>query len=656
MELLPADTLKLLSSFLTGHDAFNLSHTSSWGFKHVGDGFAWQRRLRSRGSWQKRFMVAPSLLFQGRQAGNNLPLDSFAYLLHSKDQDAFCLTSLRHQSFSFDVWFSLLPASDGQRFGGILYGLQSNKRDSRPWPHYHQPLVVVNSSGDLHCSVLDAKPVVATDLQSSRWYHLVLSYAHDLQRQDVYLDGEKVRVDTGPLHEEWSYLTHEQVGTGCVTGGDLRFPYRGHLGWYGFNGLIDEFHSILHSAVGGFLTGFDAFNMSFANTWWRNYLSDETFWRERCQGVRTTEGEASWRRQYIQSRSMLFKSLKVEDDSDELDAAFCMLEFEGGRRGCNMGRPSFFTLAYMGSASFSFDVWFGLLPASKKENYGGVLLGLQSSRRESRRWPHYHQQFVMVSARGDLYCSVLAGKSAVASDLQPNRWYHLALTYDYNLQRQEVYLDGDKIGSEVGPWHPEWSLLAYAQIGTGCVTSDTLECPRQGHIGWYGFHGVVDAFRVWRGVLSPQELAPGSEPPTTKLKASLKRDQEIAALHNIQRNVRMQSKSTENEMAPSSCVVNSPEHLPADIVEGLCSFFTGFDAFNLSQSTSRWRNYLSDESFWKTCFRASKASDKELQSWKQSLLPASTDGPFGGILYGIQSSSCESGQGAFYHKHVPTAQ
>ncbi|KAL4088328.1 hypothetical protein PRIC1_012751 [Phytophthora ramorum] len=241
MELLPADTLKLLSSFLTGHDAFNLSHTSSWGFKHVGDGFAWQRRLRSRGSWQKRFMVAPSLLFQGRQAGNNLPLDSFAYLLHSKDQDAFRLTSLRHQSFSFDVWFSLLPASDGQRFGGILYGLQSNKRDSRPWPHYHQPLVVVNSSGDLHCSVLDAKPVVATDLQSSRWYHLVLSYAHDLQRQDVYLDGEKVRVDTGPLHEEWSYLTHEQVGTGCVTGGDLRFPYRGHLGWYGFNGLIDEF-------------------------------------------------------------------------------------------------------------------------------------------------------------------------------------------------------------------------------------------------------------------------------------------------------------------------------------------------------------------------------------------------------------------------------
>jgi hypothetical protein len=57
----------------------------------------------------------------------------------------------------------------------------------------------------------------------------------------VYLDGERLRFDVGALHEEWRHLAHEQVGTGCVTGEADQFPYRGHLGWYGFRGIIDEF-------------------------------------------------------------------------------------------------------------------------------------------------------------------------------------------------------------------------------------------------------------------------------------------------------------------------------------------------------------------------------------------------------------------------------
>ncbi|KAJ8564031.1 hypothetical protein ON010_g7315 [Phytophthora cinnamomi] len=266
MEHLPADTLALLSSFLTGHDAFNLSHTSSWWFKYVADGSFWQRRLRSTRTWTKMLMVAPSLLFHGRRAGSNLHLDSFAYLMDTQQPDTaqhFRLTSLNSQSFSFDVWFSLLPASGDECFGGIIYGLQSAKRDSRPWPHYHQPVVVVNAIGDLYCSVLDAKPVVANSLTSSRWHHLALTYDCDLQRQDVYLNGEIVRSDSGTLHEEWRHLTHEQVGTGCVTAGDLAFPYRGHLGWYGFHGFVDEFRvwggalmpeDVVELAVGGRLS------------------------------------------------------------------------------------------------------------------------------------------------------------------------------------------------------------------------------------------------------------------------------------------------------------------------------------------------------------------------------------------------------------------
>lgn len=244
MEHLPPDTLKLLSSFLTGHDAYRLSHTSPWWFKYVADGSFWQRQLGSTQTWTKRQMVAPSLLFGGRTAGNNFHLDSFAYLMDTQQPDKpqhFHLASLGSQSFSMDVWFSLLPASADACFGGVLYGLQSAKRDSRPWPHFHQPIVVVNASGDLHCSVLDVKPVVANNVKPNRWYHLALTYDHDRQRQDVYLDGDSVRSDTGALHEEWSHFTHEQVGTGCVTGGDVDFPYRGHLGWYGFHGIMDEF-------------------------------------------------------------------------------------------------------------------------------------------------------------------------------------------------------------------------------------------------------------------------------------------------------------------------------------------------------------------------------------------------------------------------------
>lgn len=112
----------------------------------------------------------------------------------------------------------------------------------------------------------------------------------------------------------------------------------------------------------------------------------------------------------------------------------------------------------------------------------------------------------MVSSTGDLYCSVLAGKDIIASNLKPNRWYHLALTYQQDVQQQDVYLDGCKVLSVLGSRHHEWRYLTYSQVGTGCITSDTFNCPYPGHIGRYGFHGIVDAFRVWRGVLSQDDV------------------------------------------------------------------------------------------------------------------------------------------------------
>ncbi|KAJ8564032.1 hypothetical protein ON010_g7314 [Phytophthora cinnamomi] len=181
----------------------------------------------------------------GFQGEDGRQVDSYAYFTYAGNEhrrrSQFQLNFLGSESFSFDVWFSLLPGSDGTQFGGILYGLQSASRESRQWPYYHQQFVLVSSTGDLYCSVLDTRPVVASNLQSNWWYHLALSYDNEHQRQEVYLDGAKIHSSTGTLHHEWGYLSNEQVGTGCITAGDLNFPRPKYLGWYGFHGVIDDF-------------------------------------------------------------------------------------------------------------------------------------------------------------------------------------------------------------------------------------------------------------------------------------------------------------------------------------------------------------------------------------------------------------------------------
>ncbi|KAE9227054.1 hypothetical protein PF005_g4893 [Phytophthora fragariae] len=290
------------------------------------------------------------------------------------------------------------------------------------------------------------------------------------------------------------------------------------------------------------LTGFDALSLLQTNSWWRNYLSDESFWQSRLQGSTAVENcQESWKKKYAQSRPMVFKALMMKDKSELLDACV-YLTYQAEQRRRDVHRPSHFQLTHVGTESFSFDLWFSLLPASSEEYFGGIIYGLQSCSREGRQWSHYHQQFVMVSSTGDLYCSVLAGKYAVASDLQPNRWYHVALTYDHNYQRQEVFLDGEKVWSVLGTRHDEWSHLTRGQVGTGCVTSNTLNCPFRGHIGWYGFHGVVDAFRVWRGVLSQDDvklLANGGELTTERLRAAAKPNSATTWQRKLQLNVQL---------------------------------------------------------------------------------------------------------------------
>lgn len=55
-----------------------------------------------------------------------------------------------------------------------------------------------------------------------------------------------------------------------------------------------------------------------------------------------------------------------------------------------------------------------------------------------------------VDSKFNLRCSLLEDAEIVAHNLIPNRWYHVALTLDWGLQRQNVYLDGVNVSSDEG--------------------------------------------------------------------------------------------------------------------------------------------------------------------------------------------------------------
>ncbi|KAL4166653.1 hypothetical protein KRP22_013908 [Phytophthora ramorum] len=261
LELLPVELVEAVCGFLTGFDAFELSHTSTKWLRLLSDGWAWHERLvhgpvpanqqHLLHTWKRRYMLATSMLFHGLGSDDNDELAQASYACVEYPPPTewgrfrwrhFALRTLHGESFSFDVWFCLLSVQTKSVYpGGVIFGLQSEERDTLDWPTYHQQFVVVDSKRSLYCSVLDAKTAVAKDLQYHRWYHLVLSYDPDLQQQIVYLDGEKVWSTAGALHREWHHLVHEQVGTGYVTAGGGDFPHPEFVGWYGFHGVLDEF-------------------------------------------------------------------------------------------------------------------------------------------------------------------------------------------------------------------------------------------------------------------------------------------------------------------------------------------------------------------------------------------------------------------------------
>ncbi|KAG6614458.1 ATP-binding Cassette (ABC) Superfamily [Phytophthora cinnamomi] len=294
---------------------------------------------------------------------------------------------------------------------------------------------------------------------------------------------------------------------------------------------LEELPAEVLEAVGGFLAGFDAFQLSHSSRWWFRVLSDGQLWHERLVHGAIPENQQhllhTWKRRYMQARSMLFHGLGTDDNDELVRASYACVEYPPPTD-WGQFRRMYFALRTMHEESFSFDLWFCMLPpATKQETQypGGVIFGLQSEERDSRNWPQYHQQFVMVDSNSNLYCSVLDVKTPVARGLQCERWYHLVLTYDFDRQRQSVYLDGEQVWCTSGALHREWQHLLHEQVGTGYVTAGGGDFPHGDFVGWYGFHGLLDEFRFYSGVLPPAEvrhLAQGGELSPKRLSGTLK--------------------------------------------------------------------------------------------------------------------------------------
>lgn len=284
----------------------------------------------------------------------------------------------------------------------------------------------------------------------------------------------------------------------------------------------------LLDAVCAALTGFELFQLSHASARLRQLLSTEQVWLRyfpQCVTESATEvaGDMGlfWKRIYMRSRSLQFEGrAKWSSDAMEIDTSVAEAHglFLPVRRLptlTSLWQPAASLADDFGPAaefsSIGIDTWFSLEPGGETVYSGGVILGGQSSYAGSTMSPSVFQPFILVDASCSLYCSVVdqdvQTAEPVTSNLVVHRWYHLALSYSGKTRQEQVFLDGKLVASRVGDWHRDWRRLSYSQIGTGCVSAGSNRCfPTPNYTGWYGFHGVIDEFRVWRRALTEKEV------------------------------------------------------------------------------------------------------------------------------------------------------
>ncbi|TMW59310.1 hypothetical protein Poli38472_004379 [Pythium oligandrum] len=255
------------------------------------------------------------------------------------------------------------------------------------------------------------------------------------------------------------------------------------------------------------LTGFDRLRLAHTSArFYRELLVDASHWSD-AHDVTASQAK----RAYVQASSLQFPAqTRAGFASGERGACVPVLRFFPGRK---YGRPTSELFLPLSPRFFSIDLWFSLLPSAQETDVlpGGVLLGAQSVRlQDAFAYADYHQPFVWVDPSLTLSCSILddnveAHEAVVKPTLRTQQWYHLALTFDNGVQ--SVYLNGELLHTRHGDLHRDWRSLYYMQLGSGCVTGHCIGLDTAASAtGWYGFHGVVDNFRVWAEALGVDDV------------------------------------------------------------------------------------------------------------------------------------------------------
>uniref|UniRef100_K3WWB0 LamG-like jellyroll fold domain-containing protein n=1 Tax=Globisporangium ultimum (strain ATCC 200006 / CBS 805.95 / DAOM BR144) TaxID=431595 RepID=K3WWB0_GLOUD len=296
------------------------------------------------------------------------------------------------------------------------------------------------------------------------------------------------------------------------------------------------------ASVAGCLTGWELLELARASRWTWSCFSQGRFWHNRVSRGGAADANISANANDPHPLLSAYQcAFSLRFQGCAADPRVNATRSQGPCAQLNLFRENFLVPL----RSFSFDLWFSLFDGTGPEGdttagifAGGILLGGQSSPLNDVQWPHYHQQFVAVSSDRKLYCSVLNARPEIATNLQCNRWYHLALTYDERQRLQCVFLDGHLVNSLEGRLHSQWWYMRHVQVGTGYATESERNFPKPTSCGWYAFHGLLDAFRMWTKELSTEEISQLARNDTTSrtddlLWYSLKRDKSFAPLQRV---------------------------------------------------------------------------------------------------------------------------
>lgn len=253
-----------------------------------------------------------------------------------------------------------------------------------------------------------------------------------------------------------------------------------------------------------FLLSTDLLRLSHASSHGLRVFSADLFWRPRLLAF-PPNGDASAKRACMHEYSFVFHGSAFNDKpcsefawhglaSVRSNLSFVPLSWDISWRfikpTCNLLR-----------GALSYDLWFSLAPDEPGCVRGGVLLETHS---RIRYMPRLHCQSVIVDTQGHLYCSIVSECTRpIATNLQSQRWYHLALTWADGLQR--VYLDGELAAEDQGPLKVEWRQLSNWVVGSGFIHADAVPRPTYSWARKVGFRGVIDDFRIWGHALTSEQ-------------------------------------------------------------------------------------------------------------------------------------------------------